>query len=172
VRKLSDGLTVSLVIVGPTFLFAELWRGTPIIDQAGQAWLIPAAIMAIGLFAGGLVAGRRRLTERALKQGILVGTLTVALIFIVDMVRRLTQGQGIPLGVFGLWVAAAATAMVVSGLGGLLGRQKVLAGGAVSSGAAAHEGEHQEAERNESQPTDDHRHDVGPSEGQGGRRGG
>ena len=122
---LSQGLSVTLVVVGPTFLFSELWRGRPIIDQSGDIWLIPAAIMAIGFFVGGMFAGsRRRTPDQALMQGVVLGSLVITLLFIVDVIRRMTRDQGIPPGVLGLWVAAAVAALLVSSAGGLYGRRR------------------------------------------------
>src|SRR5580658_5631767 len=86
-RSLSDGHLVTLVIVGPAFLFEELWRGSPLIDQSGMTWLYPAIVMAIGFFVGGTVAGRhRRTTNGAFNQGALVAAITMALIFAADII--------------------------------------------------------------------------------------
>jgi hypothetical protein len=126
-RSLSDGLMYSLIIVGPTFLFAELWRGKPIIDQPGFLWVIPACIMTVGIFTGGRVAGRHRSRrEGAFNQGVLVAILTIILIFVADLIRRLVLTQTVPVAVLGLWLVAAAAAILVGGVGGLSGRRSSL----------------------------------------------
>jgi O-antigen/teichoic acid export membrane protein len=124
-RSLSDGLLVTLVIVGPAFLFEELWRGSPLIDQGGITWLYPAIIMAIGFFVGGTVAGRHRRTKGgAFNQGALVAAITMVLIFAADMIRRMVLHQGISIGVIGIWVGACVAALVVTGIGGRYGRRR------------------------------------------------
>ncbi len=126
-RSLSDGLLLTLVIVGPAFLFEELWRGSPIIDQGGITWLYPATVMAIGFFVGGMVAGRhRRTTSGAFNQGALVAGITTALIFAADIIRRVVLHQGISLGVLGIWVGACVAALLVTGIGGRYGRRRWL----------------------------------------------
>jgi hypothetical protein len=124
-RSLSDGLMVTLIVVGPSFLFEELWRGRPLIDQNGYLWLVPGAIMAIGFYIGGLIAGRhRRSASGAFNQGLLVSGLTLALIFLADMIRRVVLSQDLTIEIFGLWLAAAAGGLLVGGLGGLSGRRR------------------------------------------------
>jgi hypothetical protein len=123
-QSLSDGFLLSIAVVGPTFLFEELWRGKPMIDQSGNLWLLPAIMMAIGFFAGGRVAGRNRSTlAGSFLQGIMVAALTVGVVFIVDMVRRLTLSQGLSPGVLALWLGCAAGALLAGGLGGINGRR-------------------------------------------------
>jgi hypothetical protein len=123
-QSLSDGFLVSLAVVAPTFLFEELWRGRPMIDQAGVLWLLPASLMAIGFFAGGRVAGRnRRNRVGAFNQGLLVSGLTLVMIFMADMIRRVVLSQGLSWGVMLLWAGSAAGALLVGGLGGINGRR-------------------------------------------------
>jgi hypothetical protein len=117
--SLGDGFLVTLIIVGPAFLFGELWHGKPIIDQSGYLWVLPASVMAVGFYIGGSIAGHHcQKVERAFLQGLVVALLTSALIFLVDMIRRLVQGQAITISVIGLWIAAAAIAILVAGIGG------------------------------------------------------
>jgi hypothetical protein len=123
-QSLSDGFLVSLVVVGPTFLFEELWRGRPMIDQGGALWLIPALIMGIGFFAGGRVAGRNRRTHGgAFSLGVVVALMTLALIFLADMIRRAVLTQGLTWEVVEIWAACSFGALVVGGLGGINGRR-------------------------------------------------
>jgi hypothetical protein len=118
-RSLGDGLLVTLVIVGPAFLFGELWHGKPIIDQRGYLWVLPASVMTLGYYIGGSIAGHHsQKAERGFLQGLVVALLTTGLIFLVDMIRRLVQGQAITISVIGLWAAAAAIAILVAGIGG------------------------------------------------------
>jgi hypothetical protein len=126
-QSLSDGFLVSLVVVGPTFLFEELWRGEPLIDQGGALWIIPGIIMAAGFLAGGVIAGRHRQSSRgAFNQGLVVSGLTLALIFIADMIRRLVLDSRITIGVMEIWLLSAAAALLVGAFGGLLGRRRTL----------------------------------------------
>ncbi len=124
-RSLSDGFTVSLVVVGPSFLFEELWRGRPLIDQPGSLWLVPGAIMAIGFFMGGAIGGRhRKQAAGAFTQGLLVAALTLVLIFMADIIRRIVLHQALTIEIIGLWFAAAAGGLLVSGLGALAARRR------------------------------------------------
>jgi hypothetical protein len=126
-RSLSDGFLVSLVVVGPTFLVEELWRGKPLIDQGGIWWVIPGAIMAVGFFVGGVIAGRHRQHRKgAFNQGVLVAALTLSLLLVADVIRRLVLVNGLNLGVLKLWLASIAAALLVGGLGGLTGRRRTL----------------------------------------------
>jgi len=126
-QSLSDGFLLCLVIVGPTFLVEELWRGRPVIDQPGAWWLLPAGIMAFGFFAGGRVGGRnRRARKGAFNQGLAIAGLTLVLIFVADIVRRAVLSQGFPTRVLGLWAMSGLAALVVGGLGGVHGRRSTL----------------------------------------------
>jgi threonine/homoserine efflux transporter RhtA len=126
-QSLSDGFLLSLVIVGPTFLLEEMWGGKPLIDRGGVVWVAPAAVMALGFFIGGRIAGRHRRTAKgAFNQGVLVATLTIPLIFIADMVRRIVLHQNLPPEVLGFWVGALVCATLVGGLGGLSGRRRTV----------------------------------------------
>jgi hypothetical protein len=126
-QSLGDGIIVSLVIVGPTFLFEELWRGRPLIDRGGFLWVLPAAIMGIGFLIGGIIAGRhRRQRKGSFNQGVLAAAVTLFLIFIADMIRRAVLGEAVTIPVLGIWCAWAAGALIVGGLGGLNGRHRTL----------------------------------------------
>jgi hypothetical protein len=123
-QSLSDGFLVSIVIVGPTFLFEELWRGRPMIDQGGATWLIPAVILGLGFFVGGRVAGRNRSSHGgAFTQGLIVAAVTLALIFLADMVRRMILSEGLSWQVMAIWAACSFGALMAGGLGGLHGRR-------------------------------------------------
>jgi hypothetical protein len=123
-KTLGDGFMVSLVIVGPTFLFEELWRGRPMIDQGGAWWLVPALIMAIGFFVGGMVAGKNRRHRRgAITQGVATSGLTLLMIFIADVIRRGELNNPFSLGVLKLWFWCSLGALLVGALGGLYGRR-------------------------------------------------
>ncbi len=126
-RSLSDGFLACLVVVGPTFLFAELWRGRPLVDRGFTLWFPPAVVMALGFFFGGRVAGRHRRAPRgAIAQGLVVASLVLALIFIADVIRRLVLGQTLDSEVIALWAGAGAAALVVAAIGGLFGRWRTL----------------------------------------------
>ncbi len=123
-QSLSDGFLVSFVVVGPVFLFEELWHGRPMIDQPGWGWVIPAVIMGIGFFAGGRVAGRNRSRRRwAFFQGLVVAAVTLIIIFLADMIRRLILTQGVTWEVMAIWLACSFGALMVAGLGGVNGRR-------------------------------------------------
>jgi hypothetical protein len=125
---LALGFCVALVIVGPTFLVEQTWRGAPLIDRGGLLWLIPSFVMAIGFFFGGMIAGHRRSGLRGpLVHGLLVAALTIALAFAGDLVRRYVLGEGLPLAVLEYWIAAVAVSLVVGGLGGINGRHALMA---------------------------------------------
>lgn len=124
-RSLSDGFMISLLIVGPSFLFEELWRGKPLIDQPGNFWIVPGVIMAIGFFVGGGVGGRhRRQAGGAFTQGMLIAALTLALIFMADMIRRGILHAPFTITIIGVWIACAAGALLVSGVGGVAARHR------------------------------------------------
>ena len=123
-QSLSDGFLICTAVVGPTFLFEELWRGRPIIDQGGAWWVIPALIMGVGFFAGGRVAGRnRRSYGGAFTLGVIVASVTLVLIFLADMVRRAILTQGLTWNVMAIWLACSFGALVAGGLGGMSGRR-------------------------------------------------
>jgi hypothetical protein len=123
-QSLSDGFLVSIVVVGPTFLFEELYGGKPMIDHGGVVWLWPALIMAAGFFAGGRVAGRNRSSRvGAFNQGFLVAALTLPVIFMADILRRVALHQGFSWEVFYIWVGCSIAAVLVGGLGGVNGRR-------------------------------------------------
>jgi hypothetical protein len=123
-QSLSDGFLLSIIIVGPTFLFEELWRGRPMIDQGGAYWMIPAILMALGFFVGGRVAGRNRRSHGgAFTMGVVSAALTLILIFLADMVRRIILVQGLSWQVVAIWIACSFGALVTGGLGGMHGRR-------------------------------------------------
>jgi hypothetical protein len=116
------GVLVSLVIVTPTFFTEEFWHGAPLIDRGGTSWLVPAAVMAVGFFLGGLIAGYRRPRLRqALAAGLVTGGITIVLIFAADLVRRAALGQDMLLRVMEYWVGAMGSSLLVGGLGGVSG---------------------------------------------------
>jgi hypothetical protein len=118
------GLLVSLAVVGPTFLSEETWHGAPLIDRDGLLWIVPSAIMAIGLFTGGIIAGyRRQRLNVALLQGLLIGALTIGLAFAGDLARRHHLGQQhLQFAVVEYWIGAVAVGVLVAGLGAVTGR--------------------------------------------------
>lgn len=124
-QSLSDGFLVSIVVVGPTFLFEELYGGKPMIDHGGVVWLWPALIMTAGFFLGGRIAGRNRSTRAgAFRQGLLVAALTLPIIFLADLLRRAALSQHIMTGeVFYLWIGCGLLALLVGGLGAVNGRR-------------------------------------------------
>ncbi len=118
------GYVVALVIAGPTFFIEEFWHGKPLIDQGGIWWVIPAAVMAVGFFVGGCIAGRpcRRL-EWAVIEAFVVATAALFTIFAADIVRRHQLGQYLNPGVDKLWALAGVGAVVVGTIGGVVGRR-------------------------------------------------
>jgi hypothetical protein len=116
------GLLVSLVIVGPTFFAEEFWHGAPLIDRGGASWVLPAAVMAFGFFVGGVIAGYRwPRVSHALLAGLLLGGLTIVVVFGGDLIRRYALGQGMKLRVMEYWVGAVGSSLLVGGLGGVSG---------------------------------------------------
>lgn len=116
------GLLVSLVVVGPTFLSEETWHGAPLIDRGGALWVIPAVVMAIGFYAGGMIAGYSQTRIRgALLRALLVAALTISLAFAGDLARRFALGEGVQLRILEYWVGAVFAAVLVGGLGGVSG---------------------------------------------------
>jgi hypothetical protein len=116
------GVVVGLAISCPTFLIEEFWHGKPLIDQGGIWWVLPAAIMALGFLLGGAIVGRHcRRAQSALWQGMLISAVTVWLIFIADLIRRHVLTQIVTHAVLKLWLVSALGAVVVGGVGGLLG---------------------------------------------------
>jgi hypothetical protein len=117
------GLLVSLMVVGPTFLSEETWHGAPLIDRGGALWVVPAVVMAIGFYAGGMIAGYSQTRIRgALLRGLLVAALTISLAFAGDLARRAALGEGVQLRILEYWVGAMAASLLVGGLGGVSGR--------------------------------------------------
>lgn len=122
-ESLIIGLFVSLVIVGPTFLSEETWHGAPLIDRGGALWVIPAAVMAVGFFVGGAIAGYHKArAQNALLGGLAVSFLTIVLAFLGDLVRRHALGEGLQRVVAEYWLGAVFAAVFVGSLGGLSGR--------------------------------------------------
>jgi hypothetical protein len=120
------GLFVSLVTVGPTFLLEETWHGAPLIDRGGALWVVPAAVMAIGFFVGGAIAGYEGArVQNALLRGLAVSFVTIVLAFLGDLVRRHALGQELQPAVAAYWVGAVAAALLVGALGGVSGRYLV-----------------------------------------------
>jgi hypothetical protein len=118
------GLLVSLMVVGPTFLSEETWHGAPLIDRGGALWVVPAVVMAVGFFAGGMIAGYHRARVRgALLRGILVGALTISLALVGDLARRHLLNEGLQPRVLEYWLGAIVAAVLVAGLGGIGGRR-------------------------------------------------
>jgi hypothetical protein len=116
------GLVVGGLIAGPTFVIEERWHGSPLIDQHGYWWMLPAGIMALGFFAGGAIVGsgcRRR--GAAWVQSALVAGVTVWVIFCGDLVRRHVYGEMLSHGVEKLWFVAGICAVVAGSLGGIVG---------------------------------------------------
>jgi hypothetical protein len=122
VRNFVIGLLVGLLVTCPTFLVEEQSFGKPLIDHRSGWWVIPAAIMALGFFLGGLIAGfQARRVWTATAAGGLVAAVTVWLIFMVDLGRRHALGKPLNNGVERLWAVAAIGAILVGGLGGFVG---------------------------------------------------
>jgi hypothetical protein len=117
-RSLSDGLLVAFIIAGPSMLAAVDLRG-----RAGRAWLIPIVTAGIGFLVGGGIAGRhRRLPSGAVAQGVAVGLPSSVTLVLADLLYRLIVRQSVDGAVIGYWFAGIVGAVVLSVVGGLIGR--------------------------------------------------
>jgi hypothetical protein len=126
-RSLSDAYLFTLVISVPVLLWAEMWRGQPMIDQPGHLWLVPTVITVGVFFVGGAIAGRhRRRRTGALIQATALAVPVSLLLIIADIGRRLDLHRGFTLPVAGLWLYALVGTVVISSLGALYGRRKYL----------------------------------------------
>jgi hypothetical protein len=84
--------------------------------------------MAIGFYAGGAIAGRDgRTTSDAFNRGVVVASITIATIFVADMVRRLVlpQTSNLIWLILLYWMGALITASIVGGLGAVIGRRRI-----------------------------------------------
>ncbi len=118
---------IGFAIVCPTFFIEEFWHGRPLIDQGGHRWVLPAIVMGLGFFVGGLIVGRRRRDVwNAFGHGLLVAAVIVGVTFIADLIRRDALGQVLTSSVEYLWFGAAALAIAVGGLGGVVGYRHML----------------------------------------------
>ena len=122
-RSLSDAILFTLIVVGPTMLWEEMWRGKPMIDQSGDLWVAPAVIAGLAYFIGGSIAGRhRRRRYGAVIQGVALAVPTSIVLIIADIGRRIVLSMGLSFAVVGLWLAAIVATIVVASLGALFGR--------------------------------------------------
>jgi hypothetical protein len=121
-RSLGDGLLVGFLIAGPTLYASFVLR-----DQRERVWMPILVIAAVGLLVGGAIAGRHRRTPRgALTQGVVVGFVTATVIVIADIIRHAALGRGISSHTVGLWLGVEVGAVLIAGLGGLIGRIRYL----------------------------------------------
>ncbi|MGH9098339.1 MAG: hypothetical protein ACRDWB_13060 [Acidimicrobiales bacterium] len=126
-RSLSDAYLFTLIISVPVLLWAEMWRGQPMIDQPGHLWLVPTVITVGVFFIGGAIAGRhRRRRTGALVQAIALAVPVSLLLIIADIGRRLDLHRGFTLPVAGLWLYALVGTVIISSLGALYGRRRYL----------------------------------------------
>lgn len=124
-RSLSDAYLFTLVVSVPTLLWAEMWRGQPMIDQPGHLWLLPMVITVAAFFIGGAIAGRhRRRRTGALVQAIALAVPVSLLLIVADIGRRLDLHRGFTLPVAGLWLYSLVGTVAISGLGALYGRRR------------------------------------------------
>ena len=122
-RSLSDAILFTLIVVGPTMLWEEMWRGQPMIDQSGDLWVAPAVIAGLAYFVGGSIAGRhRRRPSGAVIQGVALAVPTSIVLIIADVGRRIVLSKGLSLQVVGLWFGAIVATIVIATLGALFGR--------------------------------------------------
>ena len=122
-RSLSDAILFTLIVVGPTMLWEEMWRGQPMIDQRGDLWVAPAVIAGLAYFIGGSIAGRhRRRRSGAVIQGIALAVPTSIVLIIADIGRRIVLSKGLSLTVVGLWFGAIISTILIATLGALFGR--------------------------------------------------
>jgi hypothetical protein len=112
------GTATILVISVPVMVFAEDWRGVPLIDQAGAWWLLPAAASVAAFGAGGAVAARGRPSlGRALVGGLAAAVPAVAVLLAGDAARRAIYNPTLPAGVVTYLAAAAVVALAAALLG-------------------------------------------------------
>ena len=55
-----------------------------------------------------------------------MAALTLSLLLVADLIRRLVLVNGLNLGVLKIWLASIAAALLVGGMGGLTGRRRTL----------------------------------------------
>jgi hypothetical protein len=121
-RSLGDGILVSFLIAGPSLLAGFILR-----DQREGLWSAMLVIAALGFLAGGAIAGRHRRAARgALTQGVVLALLTATIIVLANMIRTAVLGHGMTSHTLELWAGVEVGAMVVAGIGGLIGRRSYI----------------------------------------------
>lgn len=112
------GTVTTLVVAVPAMVVAETWRGTPLIDQAGAWWLVPAAVSVAAFAAGGAVAARgRRSPGRALAGALGAAVPALVVLLAGDAVRRALFNPTLPAAVVAYLVEAVAVALAAALLG-------------------------------------------------------
>ena len=116
-----QGLVLTLGVAAPTLVLEENWRGRPMIDQPGRAWVLPTLVVAAAFAVGGAVGARRAAQLwRALFQGLTLGTAAAGTLLVADVVRRAMDHRAVSAGVLHLWVEAALLSIVIASLGGAI----------------------------------------------------
>jgi hypothetical protein len=112
-----------LVIAVPTMALEESWYGRPMIDQHSHLWLIPAGVVVLAFFLGGLVSAFR-LPSAPVVDSALVGAAAVGVLVLGALIRRfLFVHDGLPPDVVQLWIGGAVVAVALTMAGAGLGRR-------------------------------------------------
>lgn len=114
-----------LALSVPPLIGEEGWHARALIDTGW--WWIPFAIWVPAVFvAGGVLAGsERRGRVDAGTAGLLAGLIAITVLILADLVRRFwVVGEDMTFMVVALWSVAGSGAVVLSGIGGLLGQSR------------------------------------------------
>ncbi|MDA8296226.1 MAG: hypothetical protein M0004_06505 [Actinomycetota bacterium] len=114
-----------LALSVPPLIGEEGWHAKALIDTG--LWWIPFAIWVPAVFIlGGVLAGSERARRvDAGTAGLLAGLIAIVVLILADLVRRFwIVGEDMTFMVVALWSVAGSGAVVLSGVGGLLGHSR------------------------------------------------